>query len=160
MYAFEPLPENFGFLSENIQLNALSNTKCFNVGVGPHDQRAALRLHRNQINSLFSYRGVPAYSQISVELWSLGRILETVGERIDLVKLDIEGMEFDALFSCLPSDLERVERIVLEYHDETIDCGHKVSELVGFLEMHKFTTQLFPAHRILAAWRNRKKRAL
>ena len=160
VYAFEPFPQNFELLRKNVQLNGLSNVKCFNVAIGGRDEKRILHLYpMHNFHTFYTRPDAAPCGELPVEVWSMRRALGAIDERVDLLKLNIEGMEFEALFSCSPSDLERVERIVLEYHQEDINCGHKVSDLVGFLEMHKFAVQLFPARHVLAAWRNRKERA-
>jgi FkbM family methyltransferase len=37
---------------------------------------------------------------VKVETWSLARVLETVASQVNLLKMDIEGMEYETLFSC------------------------------------------------------------
>jgi hypothetical protein len=36
---------------------------------------------------------------------------------VDLLKMDIEGAEFDVLMTCPPDALERVRRIAMEFHN-------------------------------------------
>ena len=67
------------------------------------------------------------------------------------LKMDIEGMEYEALFSCPTEDLQTVERVALEYHDDLVYTSHQVPELVAFLNTSGFSTQLFPRRRILVA---------
>jgi hypothetical protein len=43
------------------------------------------------------------------------RLRRYINDRVDLLKLDIEGAETDVLFDCADV-LHRVERIVIEYH--------------------------------------------
>jgi FkbM family methyltransferase len=157
VYAFEPFPQNFELLRKNVELNGLSNVKCFNVAIGGRDEKGILHLYaKHNFQTFYSRTDAAPCGELPVEVWSMRRALGVIDERVDLLKLNIEGMEFEALFSCSSSDLERVDRIVLEYHEEDINCGHKVSDLVGFLEMHKFAVQLFPVRHVLAAWRNRE----
>jgi FkbM family methyltransferase len=158
VYAFEPAPQNFDLLRQNIELNALSNLQCFNVAIGGRDGKRVLHLYsKHFLHSFYTRPDAAPCEEVPVEVWSLGRALGVSQGRIDLLKVDIEGMEFEALFACLPADLDRVERIVLECHDEKIDCGHTVSDLIAFIEKHKFATQFFPGRHILAAWRIRNE---
>lgn len=156
VYAFEPFPQNYSFLCRNIRLNALSNVKPYNVAVGGKDGEAILHLDTTQmdVHSLIRFPGSTPSGEIPVQVWSLKRVVNSIEPRINLLKMDIEGMEYEALLSCSGEDLERVERIALEYHDDSIPTGHTVSELVEFLESRGFGARLFRERRILLADRD------
>jgi FkbM family methyltransferase len=161
VYTFEPSPESFALLSRNIQRNRLSNVVIFNVAVGGRDGEATLHLHREAGQNSFLRRSDPALrsiGDIKVKTWSLGRVLKTIGSPISLLKMDIEGMEYEVLFSCPSDDLQRVERIALEYHDDWVEVPHHVPELVDFLNREGFSTNLLPNQPILVAQRPRENR--
>jgi FkbM family methyltransferase len=155
VYSFEPSPENFACLSHNIALNNLSNVKAFNVAVGGRDGESFLNLHEdNALNSLLRWNPrLQPIASIKVETWSLARVLKTVASQVNLLKVDIEGMECEALFSCPDEYLQRVERIALEYHDVLVRVPHTVFEVVEFLNARGFSTHLSPGNEILLAER-------
>jgi Methyltransferase FkbM domain len=90
---------------------------------------------------------------VRIETWSLARVLKTVGSQVNLLKVDIEGMEYEALFSCPDEYLQRVERIALEYHDVLVRVPHTIHDLVEFLNARGFSTYLCPGNEILLAER-------
>lgn len=49
--------------------------------------------------------------------------------RVELVKADVEGAEYDIILKSSPSSWSTVERIVMEYHPV---AGHSLDELVDF----------------------------
>ena len=53
------------------------------------------------------------------------------GGRVDLVKMDTEGAEFDIVLGSSPESWDTVQSLVLEYHDVP---GHHISELEKFFE--------------------------
>jgi FkbM family methyltransferase len=156
VYTFEPSKENFAQLCDNVERNRLSNVKAFNVAVSGKDGESTLHLHREPGQNSLLQRSDPALRPIGdakVETWSLARVLKTIASPVSLLKMDIEGMEYESLFSCSAQELQSVERIALEYHEDWVHTPHHVSELVDFLSGRGFRTQLCPGRRILVAQR-------
>ena len=56
--------------------------------------------------------------QISVEMITLARLFELLGtDRVDLLKVDIEGAEWDVLSTLTPAVAQRIDQITVEFHD-------------------------------------------
>jgi FkbM family methyltransferase len=145
VYSFEASPENFACLSHNIRLNNLSNVKAFNVAVSGRDGESTLNLYEENGQNTLLKRSDPQLQpvgSVTVETWSLARVLKSVSSQVDLLKVDIEGMEYEALFSCPDEYLQRVERIALEYHDVLVHVPHTIHDLVAFLKARGFSTYL------------------
>lgn len=163
VFTFEPSPENFKLLSHNIELNRLSNIKAFNIAVSGKSGEAVLHLFPDNGQNSLLQRSNPRLQPIRdvrVETWSLGRVLEKVAAPVDLLKMDIEGMEYEALFSCPAEQLQRVKRIALEYHEDVVRTSYRVPELVEFLNRTGFATRLDPAREILLAERTAEEKIL
>ena len=156
VYTFEPAPDNFAQLSYNIRQNKLSNVRMFNIAVSGRDGESTLHLCPDCAQSGFLQRCNPALRpvrDIKVETWSMERVLRTVASPVNLLKVDIEGLEYEAVLSC-PADIFRtVERIALEYHDNRVRTSHCVSELVESLNDRGFSTRLHPSRQLLFAER-------
>jgi len=160
VFTFEPSPENFRLLSHNLDLNHLSNVKAFNVAVSGESGKSILHLFPDHGQNTLLQRAnqqLRPTSDVTVETWSLARILREVGAPVNLLKMDIEGMEYETLFSCPPEQLQKIERIALEYHEDVVLTSHRVPELVEFLERSGFSTRLDPAREILLAERISEK---
>ena len=145
VHTFEPAPGNFAQLSYNIQQNKLSNVRMFNIAVSGRDGESTLHLYPDCAQSGFLQRSNPALRpvrDIKVETWSMERVLKTIASPVNLLKMDIEGMEYEALLSCPTDIFQTVERIALEYHDDAIRTEHSTSELVNFLNSSGFSTHL------------------
>lgn len=156
VFAFEPSPENFNLLSHNIALNGLSNVRAFNVAVSGESGESVLHLFPDHGQNTLLQRAnqqLRPTSDVTVETWSLARILQEVGAPVNLLKMDVEGMEYETLFSCPPEQLRKIERIALEYHEDVVLTSHRVPELVEFLKQSGFATRLDPAREILLAER-------
>ena len=58
-------------------------------------------------------------------------------ERVDILKLDCEGSEYDILYNAPPNILARIAEIRLEYHELGV-AGCNSPDLRAFLESHSF----------------------
>jgi FkbM family methyltransferase len=155
VYTFEPAPDSLATLRRNVALNALSNVTIFGVAVSSRDGEARLHLAADSgCNSLIQRSDVPIRGDVKVETWSMERVLKTIPHPVNLLKMDIEGMEYETLFSCPSAYLQRVERIALEYHDDSIQTNNNTSELISFLMSSGFSAHVWPERRILFAERN------
>ncbi len=94
VYAFEPHPQNFALLKENIELNGYWNVTAVNKAVTNRSGLVKLfaGVHSSQ-PSLFrdTFTTVP---RVVVETTTLDDFFEEVGwPEIDLIKIDVEGAE-------------------------------------------------------------------
>ncbi len=116
-YAFEPDPETFVRLLKNLGRNGLSNVVAIQKAVGKAPGVARfIRGPASPMGHLGTAAGQPIGSDLSVDVVSLASVIQQ--EQIpvvNLLKLDVEGAEVDALQGAEPV-LDRIERIVMEYH--------------------------------------------
>jgi FkbM family methyltransferase len=120
VHCFEPASRTFALLARNVAENNLGAT------VTPHhvavsDAPGAVRLKRGRspINtSMFANDDVDSFDEESVPCVDLsGAIARAGSDRIDLLKVDVEGAEIEVVSGGDPSDWAKVRRVVLEYHD-------------------------------------------
>ncbi len=116
--ALEPVPTTYAHLLSNISLNSCVNISPYNVGVGKPGQKTCTinvpHNHSGGSSSLFTFIPTDHY-QVEVGLISLDDVFEMYDiNRCRLMKLDIEGAEYDALY---PSHiLPQVDYMVAELH--------------------------------------------
>lgn len=133
VYAVEPSSANFVLLNENVRLNQLENVKTLNLALSASDGSAVLHFG-GECPSLHFESGVETET---VATRSLESLLNAEGlSRVDLLKLDCEGAEFDILLNASENALSRVHKIVMEYHNVSLEKNHKV--LAEFLRRHGF----------------------
>jgi len=158
VYAYEPNPQSFALLQENIMLNKLSNVQAFCVGVW--DQHGTMQLdlvnaEPLQGKTVFQQSDAANIAEIPVITFDQ-LVQDSVDFIIDLLKLDCEGAEYAILMGASAESLARVQRIVMEYHD--LDAEHEHSHLVHLLEGNGFSVRLHanPVHAeigYLYAWK-------
>ena len=141
IYAVEPSPDNAARLLDHVRRNGVADrVHLFQYALSPADRAVWLADNPNggQMRHVTSGRAgggfrVPALSMPDL----LARIAD---ERIDFVKMDIEGSEYDVLMGAGAEPLARVGRISLEYHQPPPGCPHDKAALIRHLRACGFTS--------------------
>jgi len=136
VYAYEPVRENFNFLNYNIKLNKLSNIIPFNLAVsGTKGSKKIFLTGHSETASLF---GQPGQKFHSVKTIGLKDIFEDNNLRkINFLKIDCEGSEYDILFNTPKRYLSKIDRIAIEYHESPY-TKYQCQDLETFLRSHNF----------------------
>lgn len=118
IYAFEPAPDNFALLRQNVA--NCERIRAFNFALGASDATLALYASDNPVN-FGGYSLHPAGSdtskKVSIPVRSVPAVLKELSlDRIDILKIDTEGAEWDIL-TAFPEDILRnVKYIAGELH--------------------------------------------
>jgi FkbM family methyltransferase len=145
VFSFEPFPESFILMQENLRLNGISNVQAFDEAIGAASGELILDLTSGEPLQFQSHLGQPGNVNNGLLVRSLSLVdaltkLEL--ESCDLLKLDCEGAEYTILLSTPQSVLERIHRIVMEYHDDPNQNNH--IDLIIFLNERGFQVESFP----------------
>jgi FkbM family methyltransferase len=100
VYAFEPDPESFALLTRSVQANGYTNVKGFAAAVTDRMGRATLQVDAEAWgNSLATDNVVHPSQRVEVETVGLDDLYAagSLGNRIDLLKIDVQGAEELAL---------------------------------------------------------------
>jgi FkbM family methyltransferase len=137
VYAYEASSKNFALLTENRQLNGLENLYIENSAVSnrrgkmpfytPSDNRILGSLLQNTSSFIENVQTI-TFSDI---------ITEQSIDQIDFLKVDVEGAEFDILFTNPDETLSRTRKIVMEFHEFKED-KRSHHDLVNLLNSHGF----------------------
>lgn len=161
VYAYEASRANYELLVENQRLNGAPNLHAENLAV--FDQPGRHDFYRPGGNgALGSLLQDQRAEKEVVTATTLPDLLADRGlERIDYLKMDVEGAEYPILLHCPAETLDRVSNVVLEYHelegapwgprdleDRLRACGFQVSREPGLWGQ----TALFGTGMIVA-WR-------
>jgi FkbM family methyltransferase len=96
--SFEPMPNNYARLAENLRLNQLEQVTAVNLAVlarsGEMEANAPEGEPYSGSISLYQDYGTP---RIRVQATSLDEYLTPSGRRVDFIKMDVEGAEGDVL---------------------------------------------------------------
>lgn len=112
VYAVEPISGNCGCIQQQLELNRAHNVTVLHCALGAEDGET--EIHSAGGHSSV-YWGEAAVER--VRLASLKSVMEENGiQRIDLLKLDCEGAEWD-IFPASEALLPKIDQICLEYHN-------------------------------------------
>jgi len=137
IYSYEPDPENFDLLQQNIKINSTENIALFRLGLSGKKEIRQLFLSSQRKTEHSIY--IEAENSVDIRCVTLKDVFDEnrLGE-IDLLKMDCEGAEYEVLFNTPQNYLRRIRKISLEYHDGVM--GHNHQELKYFLESRGFDT--------------------
>jgi FkbM family methyltransferase len=117
VFAFEPDPDNFALLCANAALNAVDD-RISAVHGGLSDSAGAGRLFLSEDNlgDHQIYAGDEARASLPVTLYNGSDYLAGRLQRLDLLKVDTQGSEFQVIAGLLPllRGLEQSPRILVE----------------------------------------------
>jgi len=148
VYAYEPFPESFALLQQNLELNQLRNVAVRPYAVADVPGKQYLNVGMAEaVQHTTTQSGMQA---IEVPAITLDQLFDD--HRLttcDFLKLDVEGAEYPILLKAGDGTLRKIKHLALEYHDHTTAGKHE--QLVEFLRAHDFQVQVRsnPVHRYL-----------
>lgn len=153
VYSFEPVPENFHLLQENIQANQKSNIISVNKAVSLASGKRDLFIDKENRggHSFYSDSDKKSANIVAQTVSLTDFFAEQKIAKIDFLKIDCEGGEYDILFGCPKSALNIIDKISMEYHP--IDQARNARTLKAFLESNGFSVNLVESMNLLYAAR-------
>ncbi len=146
VYAYEPMPEFYRLMEENLRLNRLElSVRSFNLAVGAHSGIRQLFLENPTFSFPTFLRGGDRVARtVEVPCVSLAEILDSNGlVRVDLLKMDCEGAEYEIMYGTPHRYLERIREMRMEYHN--LDTQRCCGEALGaFLQTHGYDVTIAP----------------
>lgn len=135
VYAIEPEKNNLKVLEDNVNLNKLSNIKIYKAGIASDTGDKKLYISDDSINhSILESSESDNFQEIKTyslkDFFAINKL-----ERVSLIKMDIEGGEYGILEGLDNDDFNKIESIVLEYHE--LDSKDKTKKLKNSKQIQK-----------------------
>lgn len=154
--AIEPAPATCALLRRNLAGERLDGVTVHEVALGARPGRVTLTVYRNLLaNSTTRPAEKPAEwtaatralesdpaqaaamvgtEDVEVDVVPLSTLLPADGSVVDLLKVDVEGAELDAMRGLAPADWPRVAAVVAEVHD----VDGRLAEVLDLLQANGF----------------------
>ena len=134
VFTFEPSPETFKLLTDNVK--KLENVKVFSSAISDHTGTQQLYLSEDNPAENSLLRKTDKY--INVELITLRDFFTKFNiDRVNLMKLDCEGGEYNIVTSSIHELKNKVEKIVMEVHEPKyfdVPAHHSIKSLIDTLK--------------------------
>jgi FkbM family methyltransferase len=132
--AFEPVPKNFEFLSENLRLNRCTNVEPVNRAVLDRREQLCIEMPKNDPLPVgVSFANSNNQGDVIVEAVSLDEYLLEQTKRVDFLKVDAEGAE-DRVLDGARALIERDHPVIMmEVHhfDGRLEASSVPAKLVS-----------------------------
>ena len=143
--AFEPEPKNFSTIRDVARIGRLGTIRVMNVAISDYNGATVLYRSGTLWHSLI--RGFKEDTGIRVPTITLD---SAIREDVDLLKVDVEGTEWEVLKGAETSIRARkVRRIMVEIHDKT-----KKAELEDYLRSRAYLPTWLDSNHVLATLSN------
>lgn len=143
--SYEPHPDNFKMLMSNIWLNNFKDKiQAFQQAVSDKEGHKALFLKDSLSHSLYDTIDMENKGKISVPCTTLSKIFkENNLEKVDFLKIDAEGSEYEILTETPMELLKRIDEIRFEYH---FPKDNRLEEISAQLEKAGFEINIIDNH--------------
>ena len=130
--AFEPLPKNYEMLKKNITLNNLKNVAALDTACGSENKSSDLFIDSRNTGGHSLVRETDQKIRINVK--KLDNIIEDLKlNRIDLIKIDVEGAESDVLKGAVATVKKFRPKIIFESEsEENVNFYRSVLGPIGY----------------------------
>jgi FkbM family methyltransferase len=139
VYTFEPNSENYSLLQQNLRMNRLTNVTAVNAAVSSKAGTVKLACASEGGYHTLGHRDNASHYEM-VESVTLGSIFDRYNiHKCHVLKLDCEGSEYDILHTLPMQYIERIDRIVMEWHGVKETQSHQQADaLADYLQQVGF----------------------
>lgn len=158
-HSFEPDPLNFNLLIDNLHLNSVRNVITYNQALSDNSNMNILKVcndHRglNTLGKNLLRFTEQESSDVNIQTNKIDNLF--LDTKIDLIKIDTEGSEYDIITGAMKT-IEKYKPIIfLEYYDENLrQCGKTLEDLNNLIEKinyeiicnHKYPSNVIIKHK-------------
>lgn len=147
IFALEPEKDNFDLMAKNLRANGLGDVRSFKLALAGADGERELLVAPDSINHHLLAMDVSSEAERGgvekVSAQTLGGFLKRNRiAAVGLLKMDVEGGEYEIFSQLRTEDFLRIHSIIMEYHD---DDRRNHREIEKLLRLQGFSVQTFPS---------------
>lgn len=145
---FEPMPENYNAVLENVRLNQFTNTRVINIGLGRGHETKSLIVRLSDTATASMEEGIqkeilnegnPIILKVEVDCLDHQIALHQLPEP-DFVKIDVEGMEIEVLMGMAGTIKKNKPVLFIEIHGADLPRKNEnARKVVDFLSQHGYS---------------------
>ncbi len=162
VYSFEPIPETYNLLKNNIKKLNLQNVTALNTAISDYTGKVLMEVPKydNAGDNYYEARIVNDAAKdlksFEVECNTLDQLSQKYNFQPSFIKCDVEGFEWN-VFKCAKNILENASPVLLiEINQDLKAPDKKTKELLEFLKVNRY--DIFIKHdNKLRAWKDEKK---
>lgn len=145
IYAVEPEANNAKALARHLKTNRIKDVKVMQQALGGQTEQREFYISKDTHNhSLIGLNEEDLAGKKVISSISLTDFLrKNKLNKISLLKMDIEGAEYEVLSNLPPEGWQKISVILLEYHDLK---EHNHRELENLIRQNGFRLEVFPSH--------------
>lgn len=140
--AFEPNPRSFEILTKNIKQNNLQDVELINTAISDKEGNIDFHVEKDTSNpwgwgdSAVINKWYSKGKSKTIKVKSL-RLSSFIKNKVDLIKLDIEGLE-ETILKEIKERLTLVKEIIMEFHGSSTNPSNDSSEILSLLRNNGF----------------------
>lgn len=139
----EPNKKNFEILKNNLKKNKIQNIVLLNMGLAADSGERQFSVSSDSHNSrMISVKNENIKHCVCKTISFSDLVAECNIKIISLLKMDIEGAEFEIIENMNKDDFALIKNIIFEYHN-SVKNNHKKLEKI--LRERGFSVQIFPS---------------
>lgn len=133
IHSYEPMKDTFQVLKKNVTKNKINNCFPYNVAIAPTTGETTIYFNDKAKLSHASVTTVPVRGRKKIKVKTLSFAEEVARVKPTIIKMDIEGGEYDILESVPDSVFENCRLFLLEVHVRVIkkEDGIKWNRKIG-----------------------------
>lgn len=139
VYGFDPTPKSINWVKNQVLPNRF---KFYEYGIDIESRIVKFYLPKNTdyvSGSIIAHSNLDTDKSINVKMKSFQDIINELGhQKIDILKIDIEGAEFNVLESILETKIQ-IDQILIEFHERFLPNGKlKRKNAINLLHLKGF----------------------
>ena len=162
VYSFEPIPETYHFLKNNIKKLNLDNVTVLNTAVSDYSGKVLMEVPKydkagdNYYEARIVSGPVKNLKSFEVDSCTLDQLFKKYNFHPAFIKCDVEGFEWN-VFKCAENLIKKTGPVLLiEINRELNNPDNKTKKLLEFLKKNEYGIYIKQDNQ-LRAWKEEKK---